>query len=251
MKQLLIRADDLGYSKGINYGIYEAVHSGIINNVGVMVNMPTTKHGLNLLKNEDVDLGLHTVICAGYPLSDPAKVSSIVDEQGLFKKSQVYRAADRDLVDLDEVKIEIEAQYQKFVQLVGRKPDYFEGHAVVSNNFIRGMEIVAEKYNVPFLPFAFKGAVSFKKTTLTLLMESMQKDYQPFETFKKAIQLAEKNNGEIPMVICHPGYLDDYILKHSSLTLPRTQEVEMTCSEEVKEIIRNRQVRLIKYSELN
>nr|WP_308723622.1 hypothetical protein [Lactiplantibacillus plantarum] len=33
-------------------------------------------------------------------------------------------------VDLNEVVLQIEAQYQKFVALVGGKPDYFEGHAV-------------------------------------------------------------------------------------------------------------------------
>lgn len=57
MKQILIRADDLGYSRAVNYGIYDAIHNGIINNVGVMVNMPATEHGLDLLKNEDIDFG--------------------------------------------------------------------------------------------------------------------------------------------------------------------------------------------------
>jgi len=39
MKNIIIRADDLGYSKGVNYGTYESVKNGLINNVGVMVNM--------------------------------------------------------------------------------------------------------------------------------------------------------------------------------------------------------------------
>lgn len=37
---------------------------------------------------------------------------------------------------------EIEAQYKKFIELVGRKPDYFEGHAVMSDNFEKGLRIV-------------------------------------------------------------------------------------------------------------
>ena len=36
MKQLLIRADDLGYSDGVNYGIAKAVNKGIVKSVGVM-----------------------------------------------------------------------------------------------------------------------------------------------------------------------------------------------------------------------
>jgi predicted glycoside hydrolase/deacetylase ChbG (UPF0249 family) len=52
----------------VNYGIYDAIHNGIINNVGVMVNMPATEHGLDLLKNEDIDFGMHTDITNGKPI---------------------------------------------------------------------------------------------------------------------------------------------------------------------------------------
>lgn len=62
MKKILIRADDLGYSRSVNFGIFDSVHNGIVNNVGVMVNMPSTRMGLDLLKNEDIDLGMHTNI---------------------------------------------------------------------------------------------------------------------------------------------------------------------------------------------
>ena len=52
MKQLLIRADDLGYSDGVNYGIAKAVNKGVVKSVGVMTNMPTAMDGLKLLKKE-------------------------------------------------------------------------------------------------------------------------------------------------------------------------------------------------------
>ena len=39
MKKLLVRADDLGYSESVNYGIARAVKSGIVRSVGVMTNM--------------------------------------------------------------------------------------------------------------------------------------------------------------------------------------------------------------------
>lgn len=35
----------------------------------------------------------------------------------------------------EEALIEIEAQYDKFIELFGKKPDYFEGHAIASDNF--------------------------------------------------------------------------------------------------------------------
>ena len=46
MKRLLIRADDLGYSEGINCGIAAAVAAVLVRSVGVMTNMPAAVHGL-------------------------------------------------------------------------------------------------------------------------------------------------------------------------------------------------------------
>lgn len=157
MKQILIRADDLGYSRAVNYGIYDAIHNGIINNVGVMVNMPATEHGLDLLKNEDIDFGMHTDITNGKPILPPDQVPSLVDEHGNFKRSKIYRDnyGKQDFTNLDEVIAEIDAQYHQFLELIGKKPDYFEGHAVMSDNFIKGLHIVAEEYDLPILDFAF------------------------------------------------------------------------------------------------
>ena len=85
MKKILIRADDLGYSEGVNYGIAKSVKEGIIKSVGVMSNMPTVAHGLKLLEGVDVCLGQHTNICVGKPLVDPSLIPSITNEHGEFK----------------------------------------------------------------------------------------------------------------------------------------------------------------------
>ena len=52
------------------------------------------------------------------------------------------------------------------------------------------------------------------------------------------------------MYICHPGYLDAYILKHSSLTLPRPFEVEMVCSDSITEFCREQNIEIITYDDL-
>lgn len=149
--KLIIRADDLDYSDAVNIGIERSVHKGIINNVGVMVNMPTTLDGLSIIRDTKVCLGLHVVISSGRPLLNPKFIPSIVDDDGAFLSSADYRKAPNDFVNLDEVILEIEAQYQKFIELVGRKPDYFEGHAVVSDNFFKGLLVVAKCHQLNLL----------------------------------------------------------------------------------------------------
>lgn len=253
MKRILIRADDLGYSRAVNYGIYDAIHNGIINNVGVMINMPSTPMGLNLLKNENIDYGLHTDISNGRPVLPANQVPSLVDKNGNFIRSRIYRKnwADKkpDFIKLNEVVAEIDAQYHKFLDLVGRKPDYFEGHAVMSTKFIKGLHIVAQRYNLPLLDFGFDNKpLAFKKNTeFSVYMESMQPNYHPEEVVRKMISHAKDK--AIPMMVCHPGYLDQYILHTSSLTINRTKEVDMAMDPKIQKLLQENNIKLIRYSE--
>ena len=119
MIKILVRADDLGYSEGVNYGIAKSVKEGIIRSVGIMPNMEAAAHGVKLLEGVDVCLGQHTNICIGKPVTAPKQIPSLVQANGEFKSSKEYRSAKEDFVVLDEVVMEIEAQYHRFVELTG------------------------------------------------------------------------------------------------------------------------------------
>ncbi len=248
-KRILIRADDLGYSEGVNYGIAKAVKEGIIGSVGLMPNMPAARHGLDLLKGEKVCYGQHTNICVGKPITDPKQIPSICGEDGLFKPSSAYRQAKEDFVEVDQAVLEIEAQYRRFVELTGEQPRYFEGHAIASENFLKGLEIVAKKHQLPLLPFSLKGPVRFGNTDLYPSMDSMKPDYDPFESLKAAV-LKDYGDRGCCMFVCHPGYLDDYILRTSSLTVARTKEVAMACDPQVRQWLKDNGIELVTYDDL-
>ena len=249
MRRILIRADDLGYSEGVNYGIAKSVREGIIRSVGVMPNMPAAAHGLALLEGAGACLGQHTNICTGRPLTDPALIPSLTQEDGTFKPSRAYRTAREDFVVLDEVILEIEAQYQQFVRLTGRQPRYFEGHAVASANFYKGLEIVAQRHGLDYLPLRLDGPVLFRKTWLYAILESMAPDYDPFATLQKAA-LTDYGPDGCAMMICHPGYLDDDILRTSSLTLPRPREVAMACAPATRRWLEEQEIQVVTFDEL-
>ena len=248
MKRLLIRADDLGFSEGINYGIQKSVKDGIIRSVGLMPNMPAAAHGVSLLAGLPVCFGQHTNISVGRPLTDPERIPSITKENGEFKSSREYRVAKQDFVVLDEVVLEIEAQYRRFIELIGLKPHYFEGHAVASRNFFRGLQIVAERHGLDYFELNPGGMVCFRNTRLYIHMESMTPGYDP----KRCLMNLEFHEGEreADLFVCHPGYLAAYVLKESSLTVPRAMEVEAVCSKEVREWAAARQIRLISYDDI-
>lgn len=249
MKKLLVRADDLGYSEGVNYGIAKTVTDGIIRSVGLMTNMPAAEHGLHLLEGVTVCYGQHTNICVGTPLTDPQKIPSITTTSGQFKSSKEYRAATEDFVKLDEVILEIEAQYERFVALTGRQPEYFEGHAVMSSNFFQGLRIVAQRHQLKLCDISLDGKpVTVGKTLVYGHMASLGQNYDPFQELQKTVESA--HDGACDIFICHPGYLDAYILKTSSLTIPRALEVEMLCDSKTREWLAEQNIALVTFDDL-
>lgn len=253
MKRLLLRADDLGYSEAVNYGIAKTVRDGLIRSVGLMPSMPAARHGLDLLEGLNVCLGQHTDICIGRPVADPAQIPSLVDENGEFKSSRVYRAAyarGEDFVVLEDALLEVEAQYRLYLDLVGEKPRYFGGHAVASEVFFQALKIVADRHGLKNCPpsFAKSGVSIGGKPACICAMQSMAPDYDPVQSLKDAVAAASE---ELPNVyICHPGYLDDFILRNSSLTVNRTKEVEMLCSPAVRQWLDEQGVQQITYDDV-
>lgn len=250
--RILIRADDLGWTEAINYGIARSMRDGIIRCVGLMPNMPAARHGWELVKDLDPCVGQHTNICVGRPLIDPVLVPSICQKNGTFKPSRAYREAAKqgeDFVVLDEVVLEIEAQYRKFVEITDRQPRYFEGHAVASENFFKGLAIVAQRHGLPYLGLSLEGPVRFRNTMLYTSMDSMKPDYDPFESLKAAV-LRDYGLDGCCMFVCHPGYLDDEVLRTSSLTIPRVKEVSMAIDPAVRQWLTDHRITLVTYDDL-
>lgn len=253
MIRLIIRADDVGYSEAVNYGIEKTVKEGLVRSVGVMPNMPSTVHGLKLLDGTGVCLGQHTNLCIGKPCADPAKVSSLLDEDGNFRSSKDYWAAwkaGKEFTVLDEVVLEIEAQYQRFKELTGQEPHYFEGHAIMSKHLFQGLKIVAQRHSLPLQAIDFTTQTgTFKGKALhTFPMESMNAEYDPFQCLKNGLAEAPE---DVPcLFVCHPGYLDDFILHNSSLTVNRTKEVAMLCDPKVRNWLNQQGVELITYDDV-
>ena len=83
-------------------------------------------------------------------------------------------------------------------------------------------------------------------------MDSMKPNYDPYSTFAHTIQFALANpSNNVPMMVCHPGYLDQSIIQQSSLTTPRTQEVDFLCDPKVAQEIADKGLHLARYTELS
>lgn len=248
MNKILVRADDLGYSEAFNYGLARAVKSGIVRSVGVMTNMEWAEHGVRLLDGTDVTFTVHANICQGKPLTAPALIPSLVDENGEFKDKELYRAAKEDFVVLEEAVLEVEAQYLRLAELTGRKPYMVEAHAVPSNNFMKAIVLVAQKYGAEHMKFGPKGPM-IGSTTMKFSMDSGNPDYNPFESFKKAAS-QPMTEDEAALMVLHPGFVDEYVLTTSYITTQRALEVAFAVNPEVPQWCEENDVKLLTYADL-
>ena len=249
MKKILVRADDLGYSEAFNYGLARAVKSGIVRSVGVMPNMEWAEHGVNLIKDTDVIFTVHANICQGRPITDPKLVPSLVDEKGFFKDKSLYREAKEDFVVLEEVVMEVEAQYLRLVELTGRKPFMVEAHAVPSNNFNKAIALINEKYGLTGMGFVPGRGPKIGSHVMKFSMDSGNADYNPFESFKKAAMLSQAED-ECAMMVLHPGFVDEYVLTTSYITTQRALEVAFAINPEVPKWCGENGVKLMTYADL-
>ena len=248
MTKILVRADDLGYSEAFNYGLARAVKSGIVKSVGVMPNMEWAEHGVRLLDGTDVTFTVHANICQGKPLTDPKRIPSLVDENGIFKDKSLYREAKEDFVVLEEVVMEVEAQFLRLMELTGKKPYMVEAHAVPSANFNKALAIVAQKYGVESMKIGPKGPM-IGNTYLKFSMDSGNPDYNPFESFKKAA-LQPMAEDEAALMVLHPGFVDEYVLTTSYITTARAMEVAFAINPEVPKWCEENGVKLLTYADL-
>ena len=250
MNKILVRADDLGYSEAFNYGLARAVKSGIVRSVGVMPNMEWAAHGVELLKDTDVIFTVHANICQGKPITDPKLIPSIVDENGYFKDKELYRGAKEDFVVLEEVILEVQAQYDRLVELTGKKPYMVEAHAVPSNNFNKALAIVAQRNGVECMKFdpATKRPM-MGKYAMKFSMDSGNPDYNPFESFKKAASQPMAED-ECALMVLHPGYVDTYVYETSYITKARAYEVAFAINPEVPKWCEENNIKLMTYADL-
>ena len=112
--KIIFRADDLGFSEAVNYGIRKAIVDGVITCTGLMPNMPYAASGYALVKDTGVEVGQHTNICVGRPLTDSARIPSLVQPSGEFCTSREIRDRKQDTIVLEEVELEIQAQLDRF-----------------------------------------------------------------------------------------------------------------------------------------
>ncbi|MEG0367001.1 MAG: ChbG/HpnK family deacetylase, partial [Coprobacillus sp.] len=232
--------------EGVNYGILKTVKDGVISAVGIMPNMPEAKNGYELLKDYSVCLGQHTNICIGKPLSDPSLIPTLVQKNGEFYSSYEIRQRKEDTIIVEEAEKEIQAQLDRFREITGKSPDYFEGHAIFSKNFFTALQNVAVRNQLFYCdPMDEEWVLKYGIECAEFYHLDQQSLYDIEDyIFNDKAKLKEK---KCAVVVFHPGFIDQYLLDNSTYTLIRPMETEFLCSHKLKKYLKNNHIQVVDF----
>ena len=290
MRNLIVNADDLGWTRGVNRGIAEAHRNGIVTSTSLLANGCAFEEGVqSALQSPRLGVGVHLNLSDGKPLAPARQVKSLLDENGNFSggpETLLFRLTAKSL-DAREVELEWNAQIEK-VRAAGIRPTHLDGHKHVQ--MLPGLFAVAlrlakkhgiEAVRVSHEASSLRAALNsggellglmlkqgVQARGLKLLARDARKmaeragiaaaDYfcgiaQTGVLTKKGIQqmLASLPEGTTELM-CHPGYADAELEKSATrLQKSRQTELEILTDKEIRKSIAALGIRLINYGEIS
>ncbi|MED4224644.1 chitin disaccharide deacetylase [Neobacillus cucumis] len=222
MIQLIVNADDFGYSRGINFGIIDAHKRGILNSATMMMNMPGMRHAVELAKeNPNLQVGIHLVLTCGRPIL--TDVPSLVDDNGNFKRLSEVKEGNE--ISIDDLEREWTAQLELLLEN-GIQPTHFDSHHHVHTipAFLPVVQKIAKKYNLSARNY-FKEQVNDVRLFTDVFLDDFYGETATYDYFEKISSRVQ--DGQTVEVMCHPGYLDKAILSGSSYAIDRVKETEI------------------------
>ena len=291
MKALIVNADDLGWTAGVNRGIAESHRNGIVTSASLLANGPAFDDAVNVARAlPAIGVGVHLNLSDGPSLSAAKAVPSLVNEKGQLSggPEQLLLNLARRRLKLAEVEREWDAQIEK-IRAAGIAPTHLDGHKHV--HMLPGLFPVALKLakkhcvaairisnEASSLRVALSGksgrnaGVLLKQGVqargLKLLARDARKlaDKAGIEaadyfcgiaqtgvlTREGLLDLLEALPDGVTELMCHPGYADDDLARTSTrLQESRASELAILTDTAVRKSVASHGIRLINYSLLN
>jgi hopanoid biosynthesis associated protein HpnK len=289
MKNLIVNADDLGWTAGVNRGIAQAHRNGIVTSSSLLANGAAFDDAMSVARSlPAIGVGVHLNLSDGAPVAGSKAVPSLVDQRGELSggPEQLLLKLARRKLRLSDVEREWDAQIEK-IRAAGISPTHLDGHKHV--HMLPGLFPIAlklaKKHSIPAIRISneaspLRAALSGKsrRNSGTVLKQGVQArglkllardahklaDKSGIEsadyfcgiaqtgvlTREGVLNLLESLPEGITELMCHPGYLDED-LAHSDTRLQnsRVAELEILTDIAVRKSVASHGIRLINYSQ--
>ena len=289
MRNLIVNADDLGWTQGVNRGIAEAHRNGIVTSTSLLANGAAFDDGVKSASElPGLGVGVHLNLSDGKPLALAEQVNSLLNEAGEFSggpESLLLRLAANSL-DVKQVELEWNAQIGK-VRAAGIQPTHLDGHKHVQ--MLPGLFAIvlrlAKKHGIAAVRVSHESSslraalTGGTEATGVLFKQGVQARGLKFLA-RDARAMAERSGigtadffcgiaqtgvlakrgvtqllGSLPEgtteLMCHPGYADAELEKTSTrLQDSRQTELQILTDKEIRKSIAALGIRLINYEQI-
>jgi chitin disaccharide deacetylase len=286
-RNLIVNADDLAWTAGVNRGIAEAHRNGIVTSASLLANGEAFAEAVELARDAGgLGIGVHLNLNDGPPVAPRESVPSLVNDAGAFEGGPdglLLKIATRGL-SLREVETEWSAQITK-VRDAGIEPTHLDGHKHV--HMLPGLfEIalrLAKRHGIGAIRVSHeasslraalstgerRAAVVLKQGVQARGLKLLARDARQ-QAERAGVSTADyfcgiAQTGELTRegvarllrglpegtteLMCHPGYADEALRKTATrLQGSRQKEVEILTDTEIRNLVASQGIRLIDYA---
>ena len=273
-RYVILCADDFGLADGVSRGIVELAEMGRLSATGAMTNMPAWRRAVrNLMPLRGrIAVGLHLNLTAGSPLGAMPRLAP----SGAFPalKDLLPKALKRQLPNI-EIAEEIGRQIDSFEEAFGDAPAFVDGHQHV--HVLPGIRpaliqaLTARGYaGRVWLRDPSDRATAILRRPIgrskALIVKSLARGFArsahaagfrtnagfsgfaPLDLSVPAARVFEEafsKLGTHPLVMCHPGYVDDDLRALDPALESRVEELNYLKSASFRDLLEERGLRLV------
>ncbi len=232
--KLVINGDDLGYTMGNTYGIFQAYEQGILRSTTALTNSKYFETAMAMAKEKypGLGIGVHMTLTLGKPLTenrtltDPATGEFYAGRKTIWEKNPDY----------DEIYAEWKAQIERYIAVAGHLPTHLDSHHSVHDATPEALAVarrLAAEYGLQLRRYGdYEFVIGF---------------YGPYATKEKMIEILKENRDKDIEIMCHPGWCDLELYRMSSYNTSRVQELDVLCDPDVLKFVEDEQIELCHY----
>lgn len=250
-RRLIVNADDFGRSAGVDRGILRAHRDGIVTSTSLMANAPAAEHAARIARQTpSLGVGVHLVLTYARPLTDPARIPSLVRADGSFGRPSELLARD---IHRDEALLEYSAQHARTRELIGRDPTHLDTHHWVHDHPALSWAVAelalrtgaAARSHTPRQrdEYRAKGV----RTTDHFTREFQHPGHIDLESLLEVIERLRPGTTEL---MCHPGEADPELVTTSAYARERPIELATLTDRRAREAVARDDIQLITYADL-
>lgn len=286
LPRLIVNADDLGMSRGINDAILAVHTGGILTSASLMANQPASDHAIDLLHQmPNLGVGIHLNLTSGSPVLSPREIPSLVGPGGNFHpRDLLFQKLWRFQVSATQIKAEFRAQI-RWLKERGVQPVHADSHLHVHiypaalQPFIRALRSEGiQRIRAPRCTVwpaqgpaggPHEGAIArrllvegYRTALQKIALRSFQMphsrvsfcadDRRDYASIGRSwITALDHLPAETFELACHPGFFERGFSESDRIAAQRQEEAKWLVSDELRAAVARNCVQLIRYADVS